>query len=338
MGYCISGVQISEDKTKFGFKLSGDISALRDAFYENKYLGKNISTELSAISSDPLYAINSIAIAASSDYIPIHKGKSLSCRYLDNKKELSTLTYSFSYGSAHYPAFSKIESIDDNNIVWFKNSPTEIDNIIPGFSGKINDLNKISPEEFIKKYESDDNAFYAVGFPYIGNLNIKNIQGSMATGGSTRAIGRYSHAEGRDTVADGRYSHAEGAHSKALGHSSHASGFGCIAVSDYSTAIGQHTTAQGHASFSQGCYSNAMGKYSVALGDRAVAEHNYSFVWSGKGGDQKSNGQKTFNVYPVNDLSGFYIGKDNFITCVLNAIKQMSNDQKTALKQALGIS
>ena len=45
-------------------------------------------------------------------------------------------------------------------------------------------------EYFEDLWLNDDNAFYLVGFPEIGNANIPNNFGQFVSGGSVRAIGR----------------------------------------------------------------------------------------------------------------------------------------------------
>ena len=45
-------------------------------------------------------------------------------------------------------------------------------------------------EYFEDLWINDDNAFYLVGFPEIGNANIPNNFGQFVSGGSVRAIGR----------------------------------------------------------------------------------------------------------------------------------------------------
>ena len=79
--------------------------------------------------------------------------------------------------------------------------------------------------ELINEFnKGDDNAFYCLENPEIGNFDIPSIYGQHAEGGTVKAIGRYTHAEGRHTFADARYSHAEGDGCYANAQASHAEG------------------------------------------------------------------------------------------------------------------
>ena len=131
---------------------------------------------------------------------------------------------------------------------------------------------------FIDKFNSDDNAFYLVGFPDIGNISSKKLFGQHAEGGSVRAIGRQTHAEGRDNVADMRYSHAEGSHNIAGDMASHAEGFITEANGRYSHSEGFKTKASGHASHAEGESTVASGKNSHAGGWASRAYGDWSFA------------------------------------------------------------
>jgi len=80
------------------------------------------------------------------------------------------------------------------------------------------------------------------------------------------------------------------------------------------------------ASRADGFYSEAKDKWDIALGVNATAKDKYTYVWSGieKGANYNNNyashGKGSFNVNPIDGLSGFYIGKDNFVQCVLSAV------------------
>lgn len=105
---------------------------------------------------------------------------------------------------------------------------------------------------FIDAFKNDDNAFYLVGFPEIGNLNVETNFGQHAQGGSVRAIGRETHAEGRDNIADIRYAHVEGSHNTAGDMSTHAEGFRTYAAGRYSHSEGDSTEAIGKMSHAEG--------------------------------------------------------------------------------------
>ena len=232
-------------------------------------------------------------------------------------------------------------------------------------------------EYFEDLWLNDDNAFYLVGFPELGNANIPNNFGQFVSGGSVRAIGRQTHAEGRDSIADVRYAHAEGSHCAALHMASHAEGFRTLANKRYSHAEGEQTKAEGRSAHAEGFAAVASGKGAHAEGFAAVASGEYShaegraaeasgaqshasgletkskgknsftagyksetgisadnafvigrygkaddengsnsFVWQGAYDTYtvyNSNSKGSFNVNPQNGLSGFYIGKSNFI-------------------------
>ena len=298
-------------------------------------------------------------------------------------------------------------------------------------------------EYFEDLWINDDNAFYLVGFPEIGNANIPNNFGQFVSGGSVRAIGRQTHAEGRDSIADIRYAHAEGSHCTAAQMASHAEGFRTFAGDRFSHAEGNATRAEGRSAHAEGQntiasgwfshaegyavsalsssahaegslttasgrYSHAEGNAVSALADGAHAEgrhtlasgwnshaegnsteatgdHSHasgyltkargkasfaagymseadasaenafvigryskaegpagsnSFVWQGVPSGTvfyNSNSKGSFNVNPQNGLSGFYIGNNNFIQCVLLAVQSMNETQKGSLRSALGL-
>ena len=139
---------------------------------------------------------------------------------------------------------------------------------------------------------NDDNAFYCASDPTIGYEVIPSFYGQHCEGGSTRAIGKYTHAEGRRTTAGERYAHAEGDGSKAYGQASHAEGFETKASGKYghsegyqstasgstSHAEGYQTTASGSHSHSEGQLTKAMGKFSHAQGYKSTALSDYSFA------------------------------------------------------------
>ena len=270
-------------------------------------------------------------------------------------------------------------------------------------------------EYFEDLWLNDDNAFYLVGFPEIGNANIPNNFGQFVSGGSVRAIGRQTQAEGRDSIADIRYAHAEGSHCTAAHMASHAEGFKTFAGYRYSHAEGNNTRAVGHsahaegqnttasgwfshaegnavsalssAAHAEGYLTTASGRYSHAEGNstEATGDHSHasgyltkargkasfaagymseadasaenafvigryskaegpagsnSFVWQGVPSGTvfyNSNSKGSFNVNPQNGLSGFYIGNNNFIQCVLSAVQSMNETQKDILKSLLGL-
>ena len=121
-------------------------------------------------------------------------------------------------------------------------------------------------EYFEDLWLNDDNAFYLVGFPEIGNANIPNNFGQFVSGGSVRAIGRQTHVEGRDGIADIRYAHAEGSHCTAAQMASHAEGFMTFAGDRFSHAEGNVTRAEGRSAHAEGQNTIASGWFSHAEG------------------------------------------------------------------------
>lgn len=65
-------------------------------------------------------------------------------------------------------------------------------------------------------------------------------EGAHAEGGSTKAEGRFSHAEGEGTIARGIASHAEGKDCEAVGDYSHAEGIGTFARANAQNVIGKY--------------------------------------------------------------------------------------------------
>ena len=130
------------------------------------------------------------------------------------------------------------------------------------------------PQEFFEDiWLNDDNAFYLVGFPELGNANIHNNFGQFVSGGSVRAIGRQTHAEGRDSIADIRYAHAEGSHCTAAQMASHAEGFGTFANKSFAHAEGERTIAEGQGSHAEGreTVASQLGSHAEGIGSLAVA-------------------------------------------------------------------
>ena len=130
-----------------------------------------------------------------------------------------------------------------------------------------------------------------------------------------------AHAEGINTVASGTASHAQGVETSAVGI--------------YSFAGGRATYAEGYNSKADGAQTSAIGNYSIAEGLRCRAGEDRSYVWSSFAGEIKTdNGAGTFNVHPDAGISGFFIGENDFVKCVYDAV-QVSAE---ALKELLGIT
>ena len=214
-----------------------------------------------------------------------------------NKDKLWSYSFSNSAGSCK----CKIATIDVDDLT--HGYVTFVDD-----NGLLAAVGNATEEECIDLFRTDDNAFYCPTDPYIGNLIPMNFYGSSASGGSARAIGKYSHAEGRSCTADSRYSHAEGSFCIAGGIYSHAEGNSC----------------------------KAFGIASHAAGTKAIADHDNSYVWSAIS-EIHSPESGSFTINPKNGINSFYIGNNNFIQCVLNSVRQMTSEQKQAFKTALGL-
>ncbi len=118
---------------------------------------------------------------------------------------------------------------------------------------------------------------YAVA---MGGGNAYGTQ-SMGVCGSRGSYGLASFSQGGESVANGSHSMATGYSVSAVGTCSHAEGFSTAAFGDYSHAEGRN----------------------------CIAKHDNSFAWSGNWTQYSSNADGSFNIDPVNGLSGFYIGK-----------------------------
>ena len=186
-------------------------------------------------------------------------------------------------------------------------------------------------DQFVKREE--DNALYVRGLPLIGTAIPAQFNCQHAEGGSSKAICKYTHAEGRDTIADNRYAHAEGSQTIAGGVASHAEGQANMANGSNSHAEGRGCKAYGIESHTEGLYTTANGAQSHAAGYYSKANADQSWCWNGNSSNKKYTADKvgSFCVNPNNGLSGFYIGNDNFISCVLNVIQNNSGMVKTML-------
>ena len=178
---------------------------------------------------------------------------------------------------------------------------------------------------------------------------------SFAGGCQTSALGTNTIALGNKTHAEGYCAFACGDAVSALNSETFAIGWNNTATGQYAFVGGKNSTASGSQSIAYGNTASTNGGSAVSLGYRTVADADNTFcfgldakaketgafVWSGlynaSGTKYESHGDATFNINPKNGISSVYIGTDNFIACVLKAVQGMSNNQKAALKTALGI-
>ena len=124
-----------------------------------------------------------------------------------------------------------------------------------------------------------------------------------------------------------------------------------------SLALGQGNDVSGTGSYAIGYFNDlssgntiALGRYlkmqhngSMGAGIRAYSSNTYQFVWNPGSTSTTayftpSGGKGSFNINPENGLRGFYVGTDDFVQCVLSAVKMMDPAQLGELKTALGIS
>lgn len=245
-GYCI----ISADSVGNRLQLSGDISLLKQICDGEKTTG-NIT--------DGTYQLTS------SLALKVILGKDPGPNRIGVGSNLSSARFSIALSSESTPSYYTLKNVDENTGWVTLNEQLSV--------YKLNKFDGLNPDFFtVDTWLNDDNAFYLVGFPEVGNQNIRNFYGNHIEGGSTRAIGKYAHAEGRDTIASMRYAHAEGAHTIADEMAAHAEGFGTVALARHAHSEGFYTTASGKYAHAEGSYSKAIGFTSHAEGLSSIAK------------------------------------------------------------------
>ena len=204
---------------------------------------------------------------------------------IKNETNMSAAMFSLTLDSGAQPTAFHLSAVDVSTGIVTLKEPLDLSEF-QKCDGK-------TQEYFEDLWINDDNAFYLVGFPEIGNANIPNNFGQFVSGGSVRAIGRQTHAEGRDSIADVRYAHAEGSHCAALHMASHAEGFRTLANKRYSHAEGEQTKACGKGAHAEGFAAVASGEYSHAEGRAAEASGAQSHA---SGFETKSKGKNSFTA------------------------------------------
>ena len=113
---------------------------------------------------------------------------------------------------------------------------------------------------------------------------------------------------------------------------SYAIGFNA-AVSDSLTAAG---SLKNEFSFAIGTNVSAFNRTTMVIGRQAKSNAKNQFVWGGltAGTFTPTGGEGTFNISPNGGLSGFFIENKNFISCVIDVIK----DNPDIIKAALNIT
>ena len=178
---------------------------------------------------------------------------------------------------------------------------------------------------------------------------------SHAEGYNTLALNFASHAEGSFTVASNSYSHAEGTYTSAFGTTSHTEGYGTITDNEGAHAEGGYTSAFGYyshveggwtstganamAAHAEGGFTRADGPVSHVEGIKAIAELSdyQSFVWQGtdympasvddidqtQWDEYRAHGPGTFNINPVNGISGVYVGEKSLAEVLDDAVSSV---------------
>lgn len=176
------------------------------------------------------------------------------------------------------------------------------------------------------------------------NINDNNMSKySHAEGSNTAAAGEASHAEGNSTAAVGDASHAEGNSTSTYAGSSHAEGHRAVTMNggDYSHAEGHETKTHGKYAHAEGEYTEAYGIASHTAGIRAKTNKDdaYAFSWNGLSSYANndtnnmypSHGIGTFNINPVDGLSGFYIGEES-LDCIIKSVIDSVNTSTNLLQ------
>lgn len=148
----------------------------------------------------------------------------------------------------------------------------------------------------------------------ISSITIEGKIGAHAEGEQTSAVGRVSHAEGIRTYAYGYGSHAEGIDTYAYGTGSHSNGNKTSAYGDCAYSNGLNVTVSGNYSTGFGTAVSAIGEYQFLTGKRISSNANNTFGWSGTPSIYVIPNERTgtFNIDPMDGISGFYIGDRPF--------------------------
>lgn len=159
-----------------------------------------------------------------------------------------------------------------------------------------------------------------------GKQTYATEDGAHAEGYQTSATASYAHSEGTQTIASGAWSHAEGGQTSALGFQSHAEGYKTVADFGSSHAEGHETSALAQYSHAEGYRTVANGQWSHADGVRAIVkqEDNHTYAWNGDGdiSGYTSHGMGSYNINPVNGISGLYIGEKTLDTILKEAVPE----------------
>ena len=331
MGYCIIGVAVDGEEN--GFKLSGDISKLR-ALVNNDRMGAGITYPFNKSRTLHGRVLNSVGDISSAHFSFSLDDKSASIAYTIKSIDNNDVVW-FNEKLAN-----DVQIYKDKDEEWFIQNWLHDDNAlyVAGFP----EIGNMIIENFYAQHlEGGSNRIpakygHTEGRDNIADVRYTHAEGSHTIAGDmaahaegfvTTAHGRFSHAEGRETTANGLNSHAEGYLTIANGQNAHAEGYQTIADADNSHAGGKTAKAYGPHSFAFGNnpYTSISANSGMALGGQvsaiasntfacgrySVAEDMASFVWNGMNSWDNyynSNGEGTFNINPIEGISGFYIG------------------------------
>ena len=171
-----------------------------------------------------------------------------------------------------------------------------------------------------------------------GPLSVQSYL-TVGTRNAGSDIGENSVSEGSNNIASGNYSHAEGVNAFAGAYASHAEGDSCSAYSRASHAEGRNTIVSGlggHAegyetraganAHAEGYGTSAIGSASHAAGRYAAATNINTWIWNGDNSRSFSNPYTStvsgsFNINPVNGISGFFIGTESLSAIIRSSVE-----------------
>ena len=165
-----------------------------------------------------------------------------------------------------------------------------------------------------------------------GKLTLAKGDNTFAAGQATSCFGEAACAFGYNTIVSGDTAVAFGNTTHAYGSNSIAAGMRSTAKQIGDVAIGQLVYASAGYAIAEGASTSALGVFSHSAGTYAVAKDNNAVAWSGKVvgypsygvTPYESHGQGTFNIDPLDGLSGFYIGEVNLSNVIHTTVSCVS--------------
>lgn len=117
----------------------------------------------------------------------------------------------------------------------------------------------------------------------------------------------------------------------------HSASFGCTALGDGNKVLGYNSfatgflnEAEGHRSTAIGYSNKARGEHSIAIGVYSTVESKNTFSWSAKRSTIDNPG--TFNINPLNGISGVYIDGKSLNTYLDEATGKTETDVSRAME------